>query len=294
MAVKILLPYDGSPAAQRAAELLAGYAGDPVALALVVLNVQSRPVSFWPEGALDAGAVEAVLLDTARSTIQPALERLAAAGMRAQAEVRLGFAADTIVREARAHQADAIVMGTRGAGLVHGYALGSVALRVAHGGAAPVVLVKPEDRLPAAFGRRVRVLLAMDGSEPALRAAERLLDWRHWLGELEVHLAYVQRPLTVLQAVLPPHDDVIQQWSTREGEQAMQAARDLFRRAGVSHRLHLSVGDPALEVRTLAAQTSSELVALGTRGLGAAHHALIGSVALKAAAASGVPVMLVA
>jgi len=34
-------------------------------------------------------------------------------------------------------------------------------------------------------------------------------------------------------------------------------------------------------------------VAMGTRGLGAAHHALLGSVALKAVAASGVPVMLV-
>jgi nucleotide-binding universal stress UspA family protein len=54
------------------------------------------------------------------------------------------------------------------------------------------------------------------------------------------------------------------------------------------------VGDPALEVRTLAAQTASELIALGTRGLGAAHHALIGSVALKAAVLSPVPVMLVA
>jgi nucleotide-binding universal stress UspA family protein len=34
-------------------------------------------------------------------------------------------------------------------------------------------------------------------------------------------------------------------------------------------------------------------VALGTRGLGAAHHALVGSVALKAAAICDVPVLLV-
>jgi nucleotide-binding universal stress UspA family protein len=32
---------------------------------------------------------------------------------------------------------------------------------------------------------------------------------------------------------------------------------------------------------------------LGTRGLGAAHHALIGSVALKAASLATVPVLLV-
>jgi nucleotide-binding universal stress UspA family protein len=108
-----------------------------------------------------------------------------------------------------------------------------------------------------------------------------------------VHLVHVQQPLTYLQSVLPPHDDVIGQWSTQEGERATQAARDLFGGKGIAQHLHLTVGDPALEVRTLAAQTASELVVLGTRGLGAAHHALIGSVALKAAVLCQVPVMLV-
>jgi nucleotide-binding universal stress UspA family protein len=292
--MRILLPFDGSPAALRAAELLAGYAGDLARLAPLVLNVQSRPVSFWPEGGLDVGAVEAALIDAGRSALKPALERLAAAGIAAQAAVRLGLPADAILREAGAHHAEAIVMGTRGSGVLQGFALGSVALRVVHGNGPPVLLVKPQDRLPGGLGKRVRVLLAMDGSQPALRAAERLVAWRDWLGELEVHLVYVQQPLSVLQVVLPPHDDVIEQWSTREGEQATQAARQLFSREGIAHHLHLTVGDPALEVRTLAAQTASELIALGTRGLGAAHHALIGSVALKAAVLSPVPVMLVA
>jgi nucleotide-binding universal stress UspA family protein len=103
----------------------------------------------------------------------------------------------------------------------------------------------------------------------------------------------VQRPLTTLQIVLPPHDDVIGQWSTQEGRERTQAARELLRQAGIAQHMHLSVGDPALELRTLAAETSSELVALGTRGLGAAHHALVGSVALKAAALCEVPVLLV-
>jgi nucleotide-binding universal stress UspA family protein len=184
-------------------------------------------------------------------------------------------------------------MGTRGSGALQGYALGSVALRVAHGAAVPVVLVKPADRLPQTLGRRARVLLAMDGSEHALRAAERLVAWKRWLGELEVHLAYVQRPLTTLEAMLPPHDDVVGQWSTQEGRERTQAAREMLRKAGVSQHLHLTVGDPALELRTLAAHSGADVVALGTRGLGAAHHALIGSVALKTAALCDVPVMLV-
>jgi nucleotide-binding universal stress UspA family protein len=291
MTVKLLLPYDGSPAARRAVEFLAGYAGDPRDLAVKLLNVQGRPLSLWPEASASAGSIESALVDAGRSTLAEAQGRLESVGLGAQVEVRLGIAAQTILREAKS--VDAVVMGTRGAGVLQGYALGSVALRVAHGGAAPVVLVKPDDRLPAALGKRLRVLLAMDGSEPALRAAERLLAWRGWLGELDVQLAYVQRPLTLAEAVLPPHDDLVRQWSTEEAERATDKARDLLRTQRVAHHLHLTTGDPALEVRELAARTSSDLVALGTRGLGAAHHAFIGSVALKAAAAVSVPVLLV-
>jgi nucleotide-binding universal stress UspA family protein len=287
--MKILLPFDGGPAALRAVELLAGYAGESAALALTVLNVQSRPVTLWPGASIDPGALEAALIDAGRSVLKPAVSRLAAAGIAAQAAVRLGPVAPMIL----GFEPELIVMGTRGEGALQGFALGSTALRIVHGKGPPVMLVKPEDRLPGMLGKRLRVLLAMDGSAPALRAAERLAAWRGWLGELAVHLVYVQQPLTMLQAVLPPHDDVIGQWSTQEGDQATQKARELFTREKIAHRLHLTVGDPAREVMVLAQTTSADLVVVGTRGLGAAHHALIGSVALKATALSPVPVLLV-
>jgi nucleotide-binding universal stress UspA family protein len=293
MTIKLLVPFDGSPAALHAVELIAGYAGDVSVLAPVALNVQMRPLSLWPGPALAPGVIEAALLDEGRSTLEPAVLRLAAAGMRAAAEVRLGVPAESILREAAVQKAEVVVMGTRGAGILQGFALGSVALRVAHGKGSPVLLVKPRDRLPAALGKRLRVLLAMDGSEPAVRAAERLAGWRSWLGELDVQLVYVQRPLTALQALLPPHDDLIEQWSMTEAEHAAQKARDLFSRDGIAHHLHVTVGDSALELCALVEQTSSDLVALGTRGLGAAHHAIVGSVALKVAASSPVPVLLV-
>jgi nucleotide-binding universal stress UspA family protein len=292
MTTKLLVPFDGSPGALRAVELLAGYAGEAPALAALLLNVQMHPASLWT-GAPDPLTIETALADAGRRVLEPARARLAAAGIAAEAHVVVGSVAETILREAGTRRADAVVMGSRGAGALHSLALGSEALRVAHGDGPPVILVKPDDRLPAGFGKRLRVLLAQDGSAPALRAAERLLAWRGWLGELEVHLAYVQRPLTMLEHILPPHDDVLGQWSTQEGREATQAARELFRQARIEQHLHLTIGDPALELRTLAAQTSSDLVVLGTRGRGAAHHAFVGSVALKTAALSGVPVMLV-
>jgi len=244
MTVKLLLAFDGSPSANRAAALLAGHAGAGERLEAVRFTAKAHP-------------------------------------------------APAILAEARRRKPAAVVMGTRGEGTLHGYALGSVALRVVHRARLPVFLVKAQDRLPAAFGRRLRVLLATDGSKPAIRAAQRLVAWRSSLGELEVHLLWVQPPLSYLQTVLPPHDDVIGQWSTKEGERATRAAVALFEREGIAHHMHLSVGDAALEVRSLAEEAAAELVVLGTRGLGAAHHALVGSVALKAAVASPVPVLLV-
>lgn len=267
--VNVLLPFDGAPAAQRALELLAGYRGDPSRLEVTLLGVQPP--------ALDLEAPRA---------------KLAAAGIAARAETKSGPPAKAIAEAARAHQL--VVMGTRGAGALHGYSLGSVAMRVVHASAeAPVLLVKPDDPLPAAFGRRLRVLLATDGSPPALRAAERLAAWRDFLGELEVHVAWVQQPLTLLEAVLPPHDDLERQWSTEEGEAATKGAREVLARAGIAHKTHYSAGDVAEEIGVLAGQTGAELIVIGTRGLGAAHHALIGSVALKAGVLARAPAMLV-
>ena len=291
--MKLLLAVDGSPSAGRAAELVAAYRGEPSRLATVVLNVQAPPLVLWPAASLDARAVESALLESGGLLAEAAVRRLAEAGLRPTRAVRLGLPANGILREAEAQGTELIVMGTRGHGVVHGFALGSVAMRVAHGGATPVCLVQPESKLPAELGRRLSVMLALDGSEPALRAAQHLVAWRDWLGELDVQIVHVQQPLTFLETVLPPHRDVIEKWSAREGDEATRGARSLLAKAGIRHHLHLSVGDTAQEVALLAKETKSELLVLGTRGRGAAHHALIGSIALKAAAASGVPVLLV-
>ncbi|HZM33109.1 MAG TPA: universal stress protein [Burkholderiales bacterium] len=274
MRTRLILAFDGSASSVRASELLAAHAQGE-RLETMLLNVRPRGAEP-PAGELEAAA-----------------ERLRAAGIAVRRQLRIGHAAPAILEEIRRQRPAAVVLGTRGAGAVHGYALGSVALRVVHKARVPALLVKERDVLPGAFGRRLRVVLATDGSAPATRAARRLATWRPWLGELEVHLLWVQQPLTYLETVMPPHDDVIGQWSRKEGDKATREAVALFKREGMTHRVHFSVGDAALEVRSLAEETPADLVALGTRGLGAAHHALVGSVALKSAVASPVPTLLV-
>ncbi len=279
--MKLLLPFDGSPGAVRAVELVAAYRGAPAEVTL--LNVQSLPAGLTPE----MGSVEAPLLDAGRAQVRGALERLP----EAKSVVRLGFPTDVILREAAGAQL--IVMGTRGHGALQGFALGSVALRVVHGTPVPVLLVKPDARLPQHLGRKARLIAGVDGSEHALRAIRETVARREWFGEARVELVFVQQPLTLLETVLPPHRDVVEQWSTRAGEEATRPACELLAAAGIAHHVHLTVGEAHAELALLAGQTKADLMVLGTRGKGAAHHAFIGSVALKAAAASDVPVLLV-
>lgn len=292
MSTRIVVAIDGTPAADHAVELLRNYGGDRSQLQTVCVNVQTRPLAFWPEPSIYVGPIEEALLASGREIAERSAASLRGAGLNAESAVRLGFPADAIVREAQSVGADIIVMATRGHGVLGGFALGSVAMRVVHASPIAVCVVRPESRLPAHMGRKLRVLLAQDGSDSALHAATTLASWR-WLGELDVQIVYVQQPLTYLATVLPPHDDVIQQWSTKAGENAARAARELFAKARISNHLHLTMGEPASEIVQLTGETGCDLVVMGTRGLGAAHHALIGSVALKVAAHAAVPVVMI-
>ena len=87
--MKILHAFDGSPGALRACELIACLAPRGKGAEVSVLNVQSRPLALWPGPGLDPGQVEAALREAGEAVVAPALERLAAAGVRAQATVRL-------------------------------------------------------------------------------------------------------------------------------------------------------------------------------------------------------------
>jgi nucleotide-binding universal stress UspA family protein len=293
MPATLIAAVDNSTASLQAARLLAGYQGDRDRIAIVALNVQSRPVTLWPGPAFDPGAVDAALLREGELQLRTACALLAEAGLAPEAAVRLSIPAEAIAEEAMRRAAAAIVMGTRGRGVLGGFALGSVALRVAHRAQAPTLLVQPDTLLPRALGRSVRVLVPLDGSAHATRAVSHLLGWGAWLGEMQLDLVHV-RPARTMWDILPPADrDLLDQWGSKEGEQATREARALLYVARLGHTVHETAGEPSGAIVRLARDLGSDLIVMGTRGLGAVHHALIGSVALKVAHASPVPVMLV-
>jgi nucleotide-binding universal stress UspA family protein len=91
------------------------------------------------------GLVPAESEDDAETTVRSAVDELTAAGVTAHGEIRdtvFGHAAREIMDDAREHEADVIVMGSRGRGDLAGLVLGSTAHKVIHLADRPVLVVR--------------------------------------------------------------------------------------------------------------------------------------------------------
>jgi nucleotide-binding universal stress UspA family protein len=140
-----------------------------------------------------------------------------------------------------------------------------------------------------------RVLLAVDGSETALKAVQQALALRGDLrspAEVELHLANVQHSLPgdVTRFV---SGKTIGEYHAELSDEALAPARKTLDEAGVTYQVHRRVGDPGPTIAELARETGADLIVMGTRGLGSATGAMLGSVAQATLAASPVPVLLV-
>ena len=81
----------------------------------------------------------------AEAEVTAAVDELTAAGVTAHGVIRdtvFGYAAREIIDDAREHQADVIVMGSRGRGDLAGLVLGSTAHKVIHLADRPVLVVR--------------------------------------------------------------------------------------------------------------------------------------------------------
>ena len=172
--MKILVAVDDSEASLQACRLVAGYAGDRSALEIMLVNVQPLPVHLSPETGVPPSVLDTALRTEGRGQLDRAQGLLQAAGWHADGNVCLGPVAATLTEAALERSADVLVMGAGRQGMLRGYALGSVALRVAPAAHCPVVLVKPGAVLPLALGTRLRVTVPVDGSQQAIEAVRRL------------------------------------------------------------------------------------------------------------------------
>ena len=143
-------------------------------------------------------------------------------------------------------------------------------------------------------GQLQRVLLAVDGSEGAAHAVQRLLALRGDLrnAALEVHLLNVQRPVSGDVARFVP-GQTLEDYHHERSQKALAPARGLLDAAGLAHQDHQRVGDPGPTIANLAREKACDLIVMGARGLGSHTAALLGSVAQSTIEHAAMPVLVV-
>jgi len=143
MTMKILLPVDGSDCALRAVgHLVAHTAWFREVPEIHLLHVQP-PIPIGRALAhVSKETLHSHYMEESREHLLGAQQRLDAASRFHTTHIHVGQAAEVIARLANELSCDLIVMGTHGRSGIAGLVMGSVASRVLHLVACPVMLVK--------------------------------------------------------------------------------------------------------------------------------------------------------
>lgn len=138
-----------------------------------------------------------------------------------------------------------------------------------------------------------KILVAVDGSEHALHALERVVE-RCRAGEnVQIHLLNVQIPVDSGHARMFVSQDDVEGYHREEGMAALRSARDLLEREGLPYQHHVVVGHVAQTIAAFAAQQGFDEIVMGTHGRTGLAGLLLGSVAAEVKRVSKLPVTLV-
>jgi len=139
----------------------------------------------------------------------------------------------------------------------------------------------------------LKILLPVDGSEPALDAVRHALRLVADGLAASFVLANVQEPATLYEMVTAHDPEVLDRISAEAGEHVLQPAEALLDTAGVRWEREIAVGDPGHVLAEMIERHGIDAVVMGARGLGAARSAIAGSVSHWLLVHGTVPVTVV-
>lgn len=139
----------------------------------------------------------------------------------------------------------------------------------------------------------MRVLLAVDGSIHAHRAAQFLLALASERGPMELHVLNVQPPVRYLSILEPGAQERAAKLQLEAGREVAAPVCALLEKAALPYELHVVSGDPAEAIVRFARERGCGMIVMGTRGMGAIPSLVLGSVAFKVIHVAEVPVTLV-
>jgi nucleotide-binding universal stress UspA family protein len=138
---RILIATDGSPSAEEAVDIGLELASEHDASVGIVHVAPALDIAPWAAFSMAAGMPH-VVSDEDRVALDEAVATAEERGIPVTGEVLQGVPVDKIIAAAEAHDADLIVLGSRGHGAVARAVLGSVSMGVLQRTHRPVLIVR--------------------------------------------------------------------------------------------------------------------------------------------------------
>ena len=139
-----------------------------------------------------------------------------------------------------------------------------------------------------------RILVAIDGSETALRALDFAVQQASHAPAAELHVLNVQPTLSNYTAAeIYVTAERIHQVAAERAHAILEAAAQRLKTAGGSFKLEQTEGDAAETIARRAAELGCESITMGTHGLSSFGILFMGSVAQRVVHYATVPVTLV-
>jgi len=139
-----------------------------------------------------------------------------------------------------------------------------------------------------------RFLVAVDGSDHAVRAVKHLLHVASDSKEpIEAHILNVQSPIAIGGIKRAVTQEMIDDYYRDEGNQLLNSVRQLLSKSSVPHTYHIGIGPIAETIIDYGREHGCTQIIIGSHGLGALSSLLLGSVVTKVLHLAEVPVTVV-
>lgn len=214
-------------------------------------------------------------------------------GIEVTTEMKMGIPAHTLSELAERHEVDAILIGSRGRGILQRAVLGSVPFKLLQIAHKPVLLARVQligegDNCRFAVCQRPfeRILFPTDFSEAAEHAFWHLQQLASEFGGA-VTLLHVQDQAH--QQIHLSGQDVEEQ--RKIDRQRLEVLQQRLTDLGIPVDVELIEGAPRKEILQRAASGRYSLIAMGTQGAGFFREALLGSLAHEIACQAELPVL---
>lgn len=142
----------------------------------------------------------------------------------------------------------------------------------------------------------MKILLAVDGSPNGTLAVKTLIRQIPWFSDKpKLDLIYVHPPLRPIGSLLgtPLSQETLDKYYQDEAHHHLAESKRLLQDAIVPFETHVFIGEPALDICKFANSHKSDLIYIGSRGMGAIGNLVLGSTATKILHIAKIPVVIV-